>query len=78
MNRLIALFHSTRGVIRGEKICKQSGILCKVIPVPREFSSECGMALDIDPLMELRAKELIANEQLVATFHLIPLESDAQ
>jgi hypothetical protein len=77
MNRLIVLFHSTRGVIRGEKICKQGGISCKVIPVPREFSSECGMALDIDPSMELKARELIENEQLVAIFHFIPNEPES-
>ena len=74
MNHLIALFHSTRGVIRGQKICQQNEVSCKVIPVPREFSSECGMALDIDPSMESVAKELFLSEQLVATFHYITSE----
>lgn len=44
----LALFKTTRDAIRAERICKKSDILCKVVPVPRNISSECGMALEIE------------------------------
>lgn len=46
--KTIALFQTTRSVIKAERVCLESGIQCKVIPVPRDISSECGMALEID------------------------------
>lgn len=42
------LFHSTFAVINAEKICRAQGILARVVPVPREISSDCGMSLMID------------------------------
>jgi hypothetical protein len=49
MKRHLALFQSTRAVIKAERLCKSHGIRCSIIPVPRTVSSECGMAIEIDP-----------------------------
>jgi hypothetical protein len=47
MNTLLLLFDSTRAVIRAEKLCHQHRIPCKIIPVPKKISSECGMSIEI-------------------------------
>ena len=41
----VALFYSTSGAIRGEKLAKEAGLTVKLIPVPRHLSSDCGVCL---------------------------------
>ena len=40
------LFKSTHLVVKAQKYCKQNGIVCKIIPVPRSISTDCGMAIE--------------------------------
>ena len=44
----VALFHSTSAALRSEKVLKKAGFAVKLIPVPREFSSDCGVSLRFD------------------------------
>ncbi len=44
---MLFLFQSTHDVILAERAVRTRGIPCRVIPVPRSISSQCGMALDI-------------------------------
>ena len=44
----VVLFHSTAHAIRAEKVLVQSGFEIKMIPTPRQLSSDCGMALRFD------------------------------
>ena len=41
----VVLFHSTSHAIRAEKVLEEAGFLIKMIPTPRQLSSDCGMAL---------------------------------
>ena len=41
----VVLVHTTSAALRGEKILKAADLTIKLIPVPREFSSDCGIAL---------------------------------
>jgi hypothetical protein len=41
----VVLFHTTSSALRGEKVLQRAGLAVKLIPTPREFSSDCGMAL---------------------------------
>jgi hypothetical protein len=41
----VALFSSTSHALMAEKIAKKEGIPCKLIPVPRQLSSDCGICL---------------------------------
>jgi len=41
----VVLFHSTAHAIRAEKVLQQAGLPIKLIPTPRQISSDCGMAL---------------------------------
>ena len=41
----VILFHTTSAVMRAEKLLKKQGYATKLIPTPRELSSDCGIAL---------------------------------
>jgi hypothetical protein len=54
----VILFHTTSAALRAEKVLKQAGLTVKLIPTPREFSSDCGVALrfacgQVDDVREL-------------------------
>jgi hypothetical protein len=48
VNREIFLFQNIRQVILAERWCIENSVDVKVIPVPRPYSSECGMCLEIN------------------------------
>lgn len=41
----VVLFHTTSAALRAEKVAQRAGLTIKLIPTPREFSSDCGLAL---------------------------------
>ena len=43
------LFFTSNHAFRAEKLLMRDHIPCKLVPVPRQFSSECGVCLRIDP-----------------------------
>jgi hypothetical protein len=54
----VVLFYSTAHAIRAEKVLQRAGLAIKMIPTPRQLSSDCGIALRFE-----RADE----EQVAAT-----------
>ena len=44
----VILFHTTSAVMRAEKLLIKGGYPIKLIPTPRQFSSDCGIALRFD------------------------------
>ncbi len=44
----VILFHTTSSAMRAEKLLAKEGFVVKLIPTPREFSSDCGVALRFD------------------------------
>ena len=44
----VVLFCTTSSVMRAEKLLMKAGYSIKLIPTPREFSSDCGIALRFD------------------------------
>ena len=44
----VILFYTTSAVLRAEKILVKSGYSIKLVPTPRQFSSDCGIALRFD------------------------------
>lgn len=67
MKRYLALFTSTRAVIQAERLCNKNNLTCRVIPVPRSISSECGMALEIADNEQMRLTELCGNASIKIT-----------
>lgn len=46
MNRYgVILFYTTSSAMRAEKLLKKANLTVKLVPVPRQFSSDCGIAL---------------------------------
>jgi hypothetical protein len=41
----VILFKAVSYVLKAEKILKQEGLPCKLIPVPKQISSDCGVCL---------------------------------
>ncbi len=44
-NHGVILFHTTSAAFAAEKALIRAGIDCALIPVPRQFSSDCGISL---------------------------------
>ena len=45
---VVILVHSTSYALRVENVLKKSNISCKLIPIPRQLSSDCGVCIRID------------------------------
>lgn len=45
----VAIFHSIHRVLKAEKVLKAAGVDFMLIPVPRQLTSDCGLALRIAP-----------------------------
>lgn len=44
----VVLFYTTSAVMRAEKLLVKEGCSVKLVPTPRQFSSDCGIALRFD------------------------------
>jgi hypothetical protein len=44
----VVLFHTTSAALRAEKVVLKANIAGKLIPTPRQLSSDCGIALRFD------------------------------
>lgn len=42
------MFQNIRQVIVAESWCRENNLAVKVIPVPKPYSTECGMCLELD------------------------------
>jgi hypothetical protein len=59
----VVLFYSTAHALRAEKVLVQAGFEIKMIPTPRQLSSDCGMALRFDRTLQERvAAALVENK----------------
>jgi hypothetical protein len=60
----VVLFHSTAHAIRAEKVLVRAGLQIKMIPTPRQLSSDCGMALRFDRMEEARVAAVLAEKRV--------------
>jgi hypothetical protein len=44
----VVLFPSVSHALRAEKVLQRAGLVVKLIPVPRQLSSDCGVCLRFD------------------------------
>jgi len=66
----VALFHNTSAVMRAEKVLQKGGIAVKLIPTPREFSSDCGLAVRFSLPDKERVSTLLSQARVdVAGLH---------
>ena len=70
----VVLFHSTAHALRAEKVLERTGVRIKLIPTPRQFSSDCGMALRFDRAEEEQVAAALAEHQ-VPTNGIHPIQT---
>jgi hypothetical protein len=70
--KLTAVFGSTREAIVAERLARQRSIDCQVIPVPREISADCGIALVLAAPDRQALESLLASHNIKAVFHKRP------
>ena len=46
---LVAIFHSIHKVMKAEKLLKEASLDMLLIPVPRQLTSDCGLAIRFAP-----------------------------
>ena len=64
MQYSVVLFHSITGALQAEKHIKAKGIATKLIPVPRQLSSDCGVCLRFERKDESEVKRALEEERI--------------
>ncbi len=68
----VVLFHTNSAALRAEKVLQRAGLAVKLIPTPREFSSDCGVALRFEWKEAARVQTLLDQARVqVAGIHQI-------
>jgi hypothetical protein len=65
--KIFLLFHSTRDVVKAEKVLTTEGIPVKIVPIPKSISPECGMAVETEPPNGDAALAALANAGIGTT-----------
>jgi len=63
-NNSVILVHATSHALRAEKLVKQAGISCRLIPVPRRLSSDCGVCLRVKQADRDVVEQLLTDSRL--------------
>ena len=63
----VFLFESVHRVMKAEKILKEKGIEVDLIPVPREISSDCGVAVELTKESEEKALLILRENKISMT-----------
>ena len=65
--KCVFLFESVHRVMKAEKILKEKGIEVDLIPVPREISSDCGVAVELTKESEEKALLILRENKISMT-----------
>jgi hypothetical protein len=66
-NDYVAIFHSIHRVMKAEKLLKLAGAAVLLIPVPRQLTSDCGLALRYDEDGRAQVEEILGRDGLLPT-----------
>lgn len=71
-SQAVILFHTSNHALRAEKLLQTESIDCRLVPVPRELSSDCGVCLRLSRDLLDTACALLAKRRVdVAATHAI-------
>ncbi len=62
--KCVFLFESVHRVMKAEKLLKGKGIKIDLIPVPREISSDCGVAIELSGNLEAEALLILKENRI--------------
>jgi hypothetical protein len=65
----VALFLSVHHALRAEKLLMNAEIPCKLIPVPRHLSSDCGVCVRFAPSLRSRVEATLNGCVEVGAIH---------
>ncbi|MEN6478124.1 MAG: DUF3343 domain-containing protein [Anaerolineales bacterium] len=60
----VVLVHTTAAAMRGEAVLNRAGIAVKLVPVPRNLSSDCGLAIRFASADRERVVDTLARERI--------------
>jgi len=60
----VAIFHSVHKVMKAEKLLKLARVEMMLIPVPRELSSDCGLAIRFAEAVEPQVLAVLEEAEL--------------
>jgi len=63
---VVILVQSTSQALKGERLLNRAGIGCKLIPVPRHLSSDCGVCLRLAAEDKEAALRVLQDANLVS------------
>lgn len=63
--RLIITFHTTAEAMACETICKRENVAGRIIPVPREISTGCGLAWCASPADQEMLEQFLIKKKIV-------------
>ncbi len=72
MNQGVVLFHTTSSALRAEKILQKAGLTVKLVPTPRELSSDCGVALRFELSDRAEIEQRLTVAQVECEIHSLP------
>jgi len=58
----VMLFKAVSYVLKAEKILKKEGLPHKLIPVPKNISSDCGICLRFEPAIQSKIEAALLNK----------------
>ncbi|MEI7420816.1 MAG: DUF3343 domain-containing protein [Prolixibacteraceae bacterium] len=70
----IFLFQNIRQVILADRWCTQNKVPVRVLPVPRPYSSECGMCLEVSPEVGDRLQQFSEEQKMKTKRILLPIQ----
>ncbi len=62
---VVILFPGTSHAVRAESLLVRAGVDCRLVPVPRQLSSDCGVCVRLAPGDEDRALEVLSGAGVV-------------
>jgi len=60
----VVLFYTSSHAIRAEQLLQRENIECKLIPVPRHLSSDCGVCAQINRADREAVRRLLAESRV--------------
>ena len=55
----VVLFHTSSSAMQAEALLSRAGLAAKLIPTPRELSSDCGLSLRFDWSLHEQVESLL-------------------
>lgn len=60
----IIIFNSTNHALAAEKALETDGIEIDIVPLPKEFSAECGLAIEFDIAVRPAVEAVLENRRI--------------